>query len=133
MKYGLNINSEGALDLLSLGALNHRVDPGIVPFGKATEWQVHPSGGEYNVAANLSNCFRLRTGMVSAMVDYPIGDLISERVRQMGNHSLLQTFQAQRGQRPQHGHHLQRPRLRCACPGGLLQPRQRGRCPAQAR
>jgi 2-dehydro-3-deoxygluconokinase len=84
MKYGLNIKSEGVLDLLSLGALNHRVDPGIVPFGKATEWQVHPSGGEYNVAANLSNCFRLRTGMVSAMVDYPIGDLISERVRQMG-------------------------------------------------
>jgi 2-dehydro-3-deoxygluconokinase len=84
MKYGLNIKPDGALDLVSLGALNHRVDSGIVPFNKATEWQVHPSGGEYNVAANLANCFRLRTGMVSAMVDYPIGDLISERVRQMG-------------------------------------------------
>jgi len=88
MKYGLNINPaetmQGALDLLSLGALNHRVDSGIVPFSKATEWQVHPSGGEYNVAANLSNCFRLRTGMVSAMVEYPIGDLIAERVRLMG-------------------------------------------------
>jgi 2-dehydro-3-deoxygluconokinase len=84
MKYGLNIKQDGALDLLSLGALNHRVDPGIIPFSKATEWQVHPSGGEYNVAANLANCFRLRTGMVSAMVDYPIGDLISERVRLMG-------------------------------------------------
>jgi 2-dehydro-3-deoxygluconokinase len=84
MKYGLNIKSDGALDLLSLGALNHRVDPGIVPFSKATEWQVHPSGGEYNVAANLANCFRLRTGIISAMVDYPIGDLISERVRLMG-------------------------------------------------
>jgi len=92
MKYGLNINpaepargiTDGVLDLVSLGALNHRVDSGIVPFSKATEWQVHPSGGEYNVAANLSNCFRLRTGMVSAMVDYPIGQLISERVRLMG-------------------------------------------------
>ena len=84
MKYGLKIKQDGALDLISLGALNHRVDSGIVPFGKATTWQVHPSGGEYNVAANLANCFRLRTGMVSAMVDYPIGDLISERVRQMG-------------------------------------------------
>jgi 2-dehydro-3-deoxygluconokinase len=84
MNYGLHIKQDGALDLLSLGALNHRVDPGIVPFSKATEWQVHPSGGEYNVAANLANCFRLRTGIVSAMVDYPIGDLISERVRQMG-------------------------------------------------
>ena len=84
MKYGLTIKPEGALDLVSLGALNHRVDSGIVPFSKATEWQVHPSGGEYNVAANLANCFRMRTGMVSAMVDYPIGELISERVRLMG-------------------------------------------------
>src|SRR5512139_1207784 len=84
MRYGLDIKPEGALDLVSLGALNHRVDSGIVPFGKATEWQVHPSGGEYNVAANLSNCFHLRTGLVSAMVEYPIGDLISERVCQMG-------------------------------------------------
>lgn len=92
MKYGLNIKTEGALDLVSLGALNHRVDSGIIPFSKATEWQVHPSGGEYNVAANLANCFRLKTGMVSAMVDYPIGDLISERVRQMGITSFYKNF-----------------------------------------
>lgn len=84
MKYGLQIKQNAALDLVSLGALNHRVDPGIIPFSKATEWKVHPSGGEYNVAANLANCFRLKTGMVSAMVNYPIGDLISERVRLMG-------------------------------------------------
>ena len=84
MKYGLKIKKNGALDLLSLGALNHRVDPGIVPFRKATTWQIHPSGGEYNVAADLSDCFRMRTGLVSAMVDYPIGDLIAERVQAMG-------------------------------------------------
>ena len=84
MKYGLNIRQDGALDLVSVGALNHRVDSGIIPFHKASEWHVHPSGGEYNVAANLADCFRLRTGMVTAMVDYPIGDLIAERVRAMG-------------------------------------------------
>ena len=84
MKNGLKIPPEAALDLVSVGALNHRVDPGIVPFSKATEWQVHPSGGEYNVTANLAKCFRLRTGIVSAMVDYPIGELIAERVRLMG-------------------------------------------------
>ena len=84
MKYGLQIKQNAALDLVSLGALNHRVDPGIVPFSKATDWKVHPSGGEYNVTANLANCFRLKTGIVSAMVKYPIGDLISERVRLMG-------------------------------------------------
>lgn len=84
MKYGLDLKADGALDLVSLGALNHRVDSGIIPFSKATEWKVHPSGGEYNVAANLANCFRLKTGIVSAMVNYPIGDLIAERVRLMG-------------------------------------------------
>ena len=81
MDLGLNPPKTATLDFLSLGALNHRVDSGIIPFRKATQWTVHPSGGEYNVAANLSNCFRLRTGMVSAMVEYPIGDLIAERVR----------------------------------------------------
>ncbi len=36
MGNGLNIRAEGALDLVSLGALVHRIDPGIVPFRKAT-------------------------------------------------------------------------------------------------
>ena len=84
MKYGLNIRPEGALDLVSLGALVHRLDPGIIPFHKATECRIHVSGGEFNVAANLADCFRLRTGVATAMVDYPIGGLISERVRAMG-------------------------------------------------
>jgi 2-dehydro-3-deoxygluconokinase len=84
MKYGLNIPEKGSLDFLSLGALVHRLDPGIIPFRKATECKIHVSGGEFNVAANLANCFRLNTGVASAMVDYPIGDLIAERVRAMG-------------------------------------------------
>ncbi len=92
MNVGLNIPQQGALDLVSLGALVHRVDPGIIPFRKATEWRVYPSGGEYNVAANLADCFRLRTGIVSAMVDYPIGDLIAERVRQMGLRGFYKHF-----------------------------------------
>ena len=93
MKYGLNLKEEAALDFVSLGALNHRVDPGVVPFHKATEWKVHPSGGEYNVAANLANCFRLRTGVVSAMVDYPIGGLIAERVLAMGIQPFYKHYQ----------------------------------------
>jgi len=84
MKYGLNLRQEGALDLVALGALVHRLDPGIVPFRKATECQIHVSGGEFNVAANLSDCFGLRTGIVTALVEYPIGDLIAERVKAMG-------------------------------------------------
>jgi 2-dehydro-3-deoxygluconokinase len=84
MKYGLNLRPEGGFDLISLGALVHRLDPGVIPFRKATECHIHVSGGEFNVAANLSDCFRLRTGIATAMVDYPIGDLIAERVRAMG-------------------------------------------------
>jgi 2-dehydro-3-deoxygluconokinase len=84
VKHGLNIRPEGALDLVSLGALVHRLDPGVIPFRKATECQIHVSGGEFNVAANMADCFRLKTGIATAMVDYPIGWLIGERVRAMG-------------------------------------------------
>jgi 2-dehydro-3-deoxygluconokinase len=84
MKYGLNIRPEGALDFVSVGALIHRLDPGIIPFRKAHECVIHVSGGEFNCAANLADCFRMNTGIATAMVDYPIGDLIAERVRAMG-------------------------------------------------
>jgi 2-dehydro-3-deoxygluconokinase len=88
----LNIPASGALDFLALGALVHRLDPGIVPFRKATACDIHVSGGEFNTAANLSDCFGMRTGVASAMVDYPIGDLIAGRVRAMGVRSFYKTF-----------------------------------------
>lgn len=84
MSHALEIRKEAELDFLSLGAIVHRLDPGIIPFRKATECKIHVSGGEFNVAANLSDCFGMKTGIVSAMSDYPIGDLIAERVRAMG-------------------------------------------------
>jgi 2-dehydro-3-deoxygluconokinase len=92
MSSELKIRKDGELDFLSLGALIHRLDPGIIPFRKATECQIHVSGGEFNVAANLSDCFRLKTAIVSAMVDYPIGDLIAERVRAMGVKPIYKCF-----------------------------------------
>jgi len=92
MKYGLNVASQGAMDFLALGALVHRLDPGVVPFRKATECQIHVSGGEFNTAANLADCFGLRTGVATAMVDYPIGDLIAERVRAMGVRPFYKRF-----------------------------------------
>jgi 2-dehydro-3-deoxygluconokinase len=84
MSDSLKIPKNGALDLLSLGALVHRLDPGIIPFRKAKECRIHVSGGEYNVAANLADCFRMKTGIATAMVDYPIGELIAGQVRAMG-------------------------------------------------
>jgi 2-dehydro-3-deoxygluconokinase len=80
----LKIPRDGALDLISLGALVHRLDPGIIPFRKASGCRIHVSGGEFNVAANMADCFRMKTGIATAMVDYPIGDLIGERVKAMG-------------------------------------------------
>src|SRR5579875_536035 len=84
MSSALNIRKDAGLDFLSLGALVHRLDPGIIPFRKATECLIHVSGGEFNVAANLSDCFKMQTGIATAMVDYPIGDLVAARVRAMG-------------------------------------------------
>jgi 2-dehydro-3-deoxygluconokinase len=93
MNYGLNIRKDGELDFLALGALIHRLDSGIMPFRKATECAIHVSGGEYNVAANLSDCFRMKTAIVSAMVDYPVVDLIAERVRAMGVRPIYKQFE----------------------------------------
>ncbi len=71
-------------DFLALGALVTRLDPGLIPFPLASKYDLHVSGGEYNVAANLSSCFGLRTAIASAIVDYPIGKRVEAAVRQMG-------------------------------------------------
>ena len=89
---GLELRSDAEIDFLSLGALVHRLDPGLVPFRKATECRIHVSGGEFNVAANLSDCFRLKTALATALVDYPIGDLVAERVRAMGVRPFYKHF-----------------------------------------
>ena len=92
MSKELVVKPNGTLDLLSLGALVHRLDPGTIPFRKASQCQIHVSGGEFNVAANLADCFGMRTGIASAMVDYPIGDLIDGRVRGMGVTPIYKRF-----------------------------------------
>ena len=89
----LEIRSEASeLDFLSLGAVVHRLDPGILPFRKAQQLDIHVSGGEYNVAANLSDCFGLNTGVCTAMVDYPIGELVQGRIRQTGVKTFYKMF-----------------------------------------
>ncbi len=93
MSLGFEIAKHKSLDLLSLGALVNRVDPGVIPFRKASHFSIHVSGGEFNVAANLSDCFRMNTGIASAMVSYPVGDLIAERVRAMGVRPFYRHFE----------------------------------------
>ncbi|MDR0525957.1 MAG: sugar kinase [Spirochaetaceae bacterium] len=79
-------------DLLALGALVTRLDPGIIPFAEADTYALHVSGGEYNVAANLSTCFGLKTAIASAIVDYPIGKRIEAAVRKAGVTPYYQRF-----------------------------------------
>lgn len=82
---GLQVRTDACeLDFLALGALVHRLDPGLTPFRKARSLEIHVSGGEYNVAAGLSDCFGLRTGIATAMVNYGIGELVQSRVRETG-------------------------------------------------
>src|SRR6476620_6897873 len=82
-----------SFDLISLGALVNRLDPGVIPFRKARSLEIHVSGGEYNVAANLADCFGLKTGICTAMVTNPIGDLVQARVREMGVMPFFKHFE----------------------------------------
>ena len=132
MSTGLKIKADGGIDFLSLGALIHRLDPGIIPFRKATECKIHVSGGEFNVAANLADCFGMKTGIASAMVEYPIGDLIAERVRAMGVRPFYKKFKHDGVNGPNmaavysdQGHGVRAPVVfynRCNEAAGLLKP-----------
>lgn len=86
------LKDECNLDFLSLGALVHRLDPGVVPFRKAQSVTIHVSGGEYNVAAGLSDCFGMKTGVATAMVNYGIGELVQNKVREMGVRPFYKWF-----------------------------------------
>jgi 2-dehydro-3-deoxygluconokinase len=91
---GLTIRNDACdLDFLSLGAVVHRLDPGKIPFRKARTLEVHVSGGEYNVAANLSECFGLKTGIATAMVNYGIGELVQTRIRETAVKPFFKWFE----------------------------------------
>lgn len=90
----LNIRHDKCeLDFLSLGALVHRLDPGVIPFRKARSFNLHVSGGEYNVAANLSDCFSLKTGIATAMVNDGIGQLVQNRIQERGVKPFYKWFE----------------------------------------
>ena len=110
MSHGLNIRKDAELDFLSLGALVHRLDPGIIPFRKATECKIHVSGGEFNVAANLSDCFGLRTANRHRHVRLSHRRSDRRAGARHGREAVLQALQARRRDRPQYGCRVQRPR-----------------------
>lgn len=72
------------LDQVSLGEVMLRLDPGQGRIHTNRSFQAWEGGGEYNVARGLRRCFGLRTGIVTALVDNPIGRLVEDLMFQGG-------------------------------------------------
>jgi 2-dehydro-3-deoxygluconokinase len=71
-------------DLVSLGEVMLRLDPGDVRIATARTFQVWEGGGEYNVARGLRRCFGMRTAVVTALADNPVGRLVEDLMNQGG-------------------------------------------------
>ena len=76
--------SECRWDLVSLGEVMLRLDPGEERIATTRSFRVWEGGGEYNVARGLKRCFGLRTAIVTALVDNPVGRLIDDLIYQGG-------------------------------------------------
>jgi len=71
-------------DEVSLGEVMLRLDPGDVRIHTARSFRAWEGGGEYNVARGLRRCFGLRTGIVTALADNPVGRLVEDFMLQGG-------------------------------------------------
>ena len=83
---GLTIKSkkECRWDLISLGEVMVRLDPGERRIATTRTFEVCEGGGEYNVARGLKRCFGLDTAVVTAFVDDPVGRLLKDLIYQGG-------------------------------------------------
>jgi 2-dehydro-3-deoxygluconokinase len=71
-------------DLVSLGEVMLRLDPGDERVSTTRHFQVWEGGGEYNVARGLRRCFGLESAVVTALADNPVGRLVEDLMRQGG-------------------------------------------------
>lgn len=71
-------------DVVSLGEVMLRFDPGEGRISNARSFRVWEGGGEYNVARGLRRCFGMRTSIVTALVDNPVGRLVEDLMLQGG-------------------------------------------------
>src|SRR5437870_11162093 len=83
---GLNIKSKEQCrwDIVSLGEVMLRLDPGDGRVHTTRSFQVWEGGGEYNVARGLKRCFGLDTALVSAFADNAVGRLVQDLIYQGG-------------------------------------------------
>ncbi len=71
-------------DVVALGEVMLRLDPGDARIATTRRFQVWEGGGEYNVARGLRRCFGLRSAIVTALADKPVGRLIEDLIQQGG-------------------------------------------------
>lgn len=71
-------------DLVALGEVMLRLDPGEERIASTRSFRAWEGGGEYNVARGLARCFGLRTSVVTAFADNPVGRLVEDLIRQGG-------------------------------------------------
>jgi 2-dehydro-3-deoxygluconokinase len=71
-------------DLVSLGEVMLRFDPGDRRVWTTRSFEVSEGGGEYNVARGLKRCFGLDTAIVTAFADNPVGRLLQDLINQGG-------------------------------------------------
>src|SRR5579864_5785735 len=85
-EYGLSPRKadECRWDLVALGEVMLRLDPGEDRIQRARQFRVWEGGGEYNVARGLKRCFGLRTAIATAFADNPVGRLIEDLIYQGG-------------------------------------------------
>jgi 2-dehydro-3-deoxygluconokinase len=84
MTLPIKLNTKCRFDLVALGEVMLRFDPGEDRISTARSFRVCEGGGEYNVARGLKRCFGLETAIVTALVDNPIGFLVQDLLFQGG-------------------------------------------------
>src|SRR5437773_12074974 len=82
----LNIKPPGSCkyDMIALGEIMLRLDPGEGRVRCAREFKVWEGGGEYNVARGLRRCFGFKTAVATAFADNDVGRLIEDFILQGG-------------------------------------------------
>ena len=84
MSLGLKAKEACQWDLVSLGEVMLRLDPGEGRIATTRQFTAWEGGGEYNVARGLRRCFGLRTAIVTALADNPVGRLVEDMIFQGG-------------------------------------------------
>jgi 2-dehydro-3-deoxygluconokinase len=84
MALSIRAKASCRFDLVALGEVMLRLDPGDQRVATTRQFRVWEGGGEYNVARGLKRCFGLDTAIATALVDNPVGRLVQDLIYQGG-------------------------------------------------